>query len=99
VIAICLLAGALIDASRNLRKVIATPLLPPPKPYRRYGVHWDEDLAPLCPACDTFLPIWDNDGQYEILWCPKCKEHYRLRDDYGDRVSLVDAKLEIEDQK
>ena len=68
---------------------------PPPKPFRKYGVHWDEDLNPLCPACEIFLPIWDNDGSYEILWCPKCKEQYRLRDDYGDRVSLVDAKLEL----
>ncbi len=78
----------------------ATQTAPPiqaKKPTRAYGVHWDEDLFPLCPVCDVFLPIRFNDKRYEVLFCPKCKVDYILRDDYGERVSLVDAKLELED--
>lgn len=93
--ALCIayLSYVVYQRGRALERASLSPA--PLKPFRQYGVHWDEDLNPLCPACDVFLPIWDNDGSYEILWCPKCKEQYRLRDDYGQRVSLVDAKLEL----
>jgi hypothetical protein len=72
-------------------------VLPPHKPLRRFGVHWDEDFHPVCPVCDVLLPIHHDDGEFEVLWCPKCKMRFMLRDDYGQRVSLVDAKLELAD--
>jgi len=70
----------------------------PAKPTRRFGAHWDEDFHPLCPVCDIFMPIQRNDGAFEVLWCPKCQMKYKLMDDYGQRISLVDAKLELQDR-
>jgi hypothetical protein len=85
-------------AFRRGKALERASLLPPPrKPIRRFGVHWDEEIYPLCPVCDGFLPIHHNDGAYEVLWCPKCKVEYSLMDDYAERVSLVDAKLELQD--
>jgi len=70
----------------------------PLNPVRRFGIHWDSEQNPLCPADDILLAMIDKGvvrttGEYyEIFRCPKCKSQYQLRDDKGNRVRITTAK-------
>jgi len=93
-IAVIVLAGALIDAKRKPKTipVVSEPLEPPKARYFKiYGLFWDNDLNPYCPADETLLIIWHHNqkqagGYYESLKCPKCKSQFPLR---VDRVGLT----------
>jgi len=75
-IAICLLGGALIDNWRKKKQ-------PRPEMLKRFGVLWDADLSPHCPADQTLMRPRSNlsDRDHEIMMCPKCDHTYPLRTD------------------
>ena len=71
----------------------------PSKPGRWFGIHWDEDLKPLCPADETLLSHWKRvkDGNYDILRCAKCRTQFRMRHEELGNLTLSQAKNEIID--
>lgn len=97
-IAICLLTGALID---NWRKRKPTSPEPPKLQYFRvFGLFWDDNLNPFCPADETLLSTWSRTalkagGFYEVLRCPKCKNQFALRDDVRGLTTLHSMKQTI----
>jgi hypothetical protein len=91
-IAICLLIGALVDNFRK-RKQASKPAF---KAHRELGIHWDERDNPLCPACECLMPIHHSDVAGDILWCPRCKTHFALRLDSGERLTLERAKAFVD---
>lgn len=104
-ITICVLTALLVDYKRSRSDapdtVASQPVQSlPPKPIRRFGVHWDEDQNPLCPVCETLLfltggTIQTPRGTKEVLRCAKCPHDYSLRNDLGHHVSLIGAKQDL----
>ncbi len=89
-IVIGLLAASAIDSRRKRKD---TPSEQPQRPVRRFGIHWDDEFNPLCPACEVLLHIfYPEDASGEVLRCPKCKAEYRLRNDDGEEFLLYDVK-------
>jgi hypothetical protein len=99
-IAIGLLTASAIDNWRKQKSASAALVPEPPAHYKRFGVMWDSDANPLCPACLTLLHVWDQfhvEGRlHEQLMCPKCHQQYSLRFDSGEYIFLASAKPQIE---
>jgi hypothetical protein len=76
-----------------------------PKERFAFGVYWDSVLNPLCPACKTPLSQSRRHLFYAIgegiplpkpiTECLKCDKHLPLFDDYGNSVTLSDAKRQL----
>lgn len=113
-IAIVILAALLIDARRSLKHTSAElrkaqnapppppPPAPPPKPgyFKFYGLFWDNDLNPFCPADETLLFVYTQDdkangGKYDRLRCPRCRMSFPLRDEKYGLVTLPYAQQQI----
>lgn len=49
-----------------------------------FGVYWNRDLQPFCPACKTPLAPFCNSEQYDSphSYCPKCKRAIFLRSEH-----------------
>lgn len=66
-----------------------------------FGVKWDRDATPHCPACDTPLSAYTRRSAFsgsEGHWsfrCLKCKTEISLFDDSGERITLAEAKLRL----
>jgi uncharacterized protein YbaR (Trm112 family) len=89
-ITICLLGSALIDIRRKKKLTAAEPEL-----LKRFGVLWDNELNPHCPADQTLMrPRVNTSGRdHDILMCPKCDHTFPLRtDDNTSPLLLPDAK-------
>jgi uncharacterized protein YbaR (Trm112 family) len=93
-------AQTLLQSDRGVAELASEP-----KPVRRFGIHWDSDMNPLCPLDDVLLPmidkgVYEHLGQpYELFRCPKCKTQFQLRDDSGRRVMIVEAKTILASEK
>ena len=59
----------------------STTKTPKPEIIKRFGIHWDKDLNPHCPADETLMRprIHASNRDYDILECPKCNHKYPLR--------------------
>lgn len=87
----------------NLRKQLD------PKDEFAFGVYWNSDLNPLCPACKTPLSQSRRHLMYfvgegtplpkPITECLKCDKHVPLYDDNGNEVKLSDAKKRLSESK
>jgi hypothetical protein len=83
-IAICLLAGALIDNWLQRRGL------------SRFGVRWDKKAKPLCPGCRSEMFISHAESTYDVLQCSKCKMEVPLVAENSQPHRFFTAKAEVE---
>ena len=89
------------------RRYVRRSELPPTPPIKsdlkfRFGVYWDSELNPLCPADTTPLTLSTSKLLYVIsddvpppkpvLHCLKCDKVIPLYDDFGKEITLSEAK-------
>jgi hypothetical protein len=66
------------------------------KPRARFGLLWDKNANPLCPACQKHLGSYmERAASGWSIWCIQCNKALHIRDDEGKRVSLVEAKQAV----
>lgn len=89
-LAIGVLVALLLDKRRNKSE---PPSAAPQKRRSAFGIYWDEDFNPQCPACETPLVMQHKDERgTEFLKCLKCKETLILKDDEGNPLELLEIK-------
>jgi hypothetical protein len=99
-IAICLLSGALID---NWRKKKAAPATiaeaQQPQHLRMFGLLWDDNQNPLCPADQIPLSFFMRHASqhFDILQCARCGNRFQIRHDLMGNLQLANAKQMIRD--
>jgi len=103
-IAIGLLIGALIDSRRKRKNVPLAPrpapaAPPEPRPLRRFGLLWDENQNPLCPADGTPLTFFTRHAadDSDILRCASCGSRVPIHHDTAGNLQLANAKQMIRD--
>lgn len=81
-VAICALSAYAYDLRRRLK----------PGLKYQYGVLWDNEHTPLCPACKVPLTHFKpSKNDTTIFRCLKCAEHIRPKDLDGKTVSAGEA--------
>lgn len=73
----------------HLSRIVNRKLIP------RFGVDWDRELTPYCPAHkDIALGAWGRLGTYEPegFICPGGPHVIQLQDDAGNHLTPVDAR-------
>lgn len=59
----------------------------------RFGLYWDRNANPLCPACQSPLTGYTiTDVGAAFLACVKCNQRIALRRDNGESLTLPDAR-------
>lgn len=84
-LSIVLLCSYLFDLHRKSRK----------NALRLYfGIYWDKEKNPYCPACKTPLNYFhDNEyNEYHTFECIKCNKEMSAKDINGNYLSLKQAK-------
>jgi hypothetical protein len=98
VIAISVLGGSLIDGYRKRRNI---PIAPAPEPayLLMFGLLWDENQNPFCPADKLPLTFFMRHARdhYDILRCAGCGNRFPIRHDLMGNLQLGNAKQMIRD--
>lgn len=64
-----------------------------------FGLLWDKDLNPRCPADQTPLHTFRYFEHYENLMCPKCSTVFPLRDAMLGQMTLQEARNLIQSRQ
>lgn len=96
------MSSLLLPAAQNLIRQGKTHTdnpMPEPKPLRRFGLLWDENQNPLCPADQTPLSFFMRHASqhFDILQCARCGNRFQIRHDLMGNLQLANAKQMIRD--
>jgi hypothetical protein len=90
-IAIGLQAAFAIDNRRTRKN---TPQAPPP--LRMFGLLWDKEQNPLCPADQTPLSfLISPTPAFDLLKCAQCDSQFSIHHDLTGNMTLAHAKQQI----
>jgi hypothetical protein len=96
-ITICLLIALLIDKNRTIRRISNTQKPPESRFFKIYGLLWDKDLNPHCPADKVLLTYFMklSSDHYDVLRCAKCNSYFRIHHETNGDLTLAKAKDSI----
>lgn len=103
-IAICVLTALFLqnrrkqkETAQHLAQALEPPESPAPQYLRMYGLLWDDDLNPCCPADETPLTFLMRSatGGFDILQCASCKARFPIHDDEVGNLTIGQAKESI----
>jgi hypothetical protein len=73
------------------------PAGPEPPPLRMFGLLWDREQNPLCPADQTLLGFFMRHANqhFDILQCPTCGNRFQIHDDALGNLQLLQARQRV----